>query len=153
MTTSPVDPTTYLGQSLAVGRFFRAVDLRDWATVTALLADEIATDYVSLFGGEPEVVTREELVGRWQALLPGFDATQHFLGQLLPTRPGVLEGNVRGFHHLGEQTWMAAGWYVLGVVDAGDGEPVRVSAITLLAAYETGDRALTEEAARRAASV
>jgi hypothetical protein len=114
MTTSPVDPTTYLGQSLAVGRFFRAVDLRDWATVTALLADEIATDYVSLFGGEPEVVTREELVGRWQALLPGFDATQHCLGQLLPTRPGVLEGNVRGFHHLGEQTWMAAGWYVLG---------------------------------------
>ena len=84
----------------AVGRFFRAVDTRDWGTVVALLADAVATDYTSVFGGEPETVDGAELATRWRALLPGFDATQHFLGPLLPAGENTVECNVRGHHAL-----------------------------------------------------
>lgn len=129
----------------AVARFFRAVDRRDWAAVRAGLADEVATDYSSLFGTDPEQVAGDDLVAQWQGMLPGFDSTQHFLGPLVAGDDGTLECNVRGYHHLGEETWMVAGWYVLTV--AGDG---RLAGITLHASYETGDRGLVEKASARA---
>ncbi len=60
----------------------------------------LATDYTSVFGGEPETVDGPELATRWRALLPGFDATQHFLGPLLPAGENTVECNVRGHHAL-----------------------------------------------------
>ena len=66
----------------------------------------------------------DELVARWRALLPGFDATQHLLGPLAaagsrrPTRSGC-ECNVRGYHRLGGAAWMVAGRYESGVADPG----------------------------------
>ena len=64
----------------AVVRFFHAVDRRDWAAVRAGLGDEVATDYSSLVGSDPEQLSGDDLVAQWQGMLPGFDATQHFLG-------------------------------------------------------------------------
>ncbi|MCA2216564.1 nuclear transport factor 2 family protein [Jidongwangia harbinensis] len=131
----------------SIVRFFRAVDTRDWATVRALLADEVVLDYVSLFGGEVETVAADEVVERWRALLPGFDATQHFLG--VPAElDGTVQANVRGYHVLGDEVWMVAGWYRL-TLTAGD--PARVAGIVLTAAYETGDRELVARARERAA--
>ena len=45
-------------------------------------------------------------------MLPGFDATQHFIGPLIETADDRYECNVRGYHHLDDETWMVAGWYV-----------------------------------------
>lgn len=137
---------------LAVGRFFRAVDTRDWHTVGALLADRVGLDYTSVFGGETETVTNSELITRWRGLLPGFDATQHFLAQLLPTAEGTVECNVRAYHYLDDEAWMLAGWYLL-TLQAGTGdEPVRIGGITLTQSYETGSRDLLRAAQERAAS-
>ena len=129
----------------AVVRFFHAVDRRDWAAVRAGLGDEVATDYSSLFGADPEQVSGDDLVAQWQGMLPGFDATQHVLGALVAGAGGTLECNVRGYHHLDGETWMVAGWYVLTI--ASDG---RLAGITLHTAYETGDRGLVEKARARA---
>lgn len=133
---------------LAVGRFFRAVDTRDWDTVARLLADEVDLDYTSVFGGEPERVAGPELVARWRGLLPGFDATQHFVAPLLATAEDVLEGNVRGYHHLDGDTWMVAGWYRITLSATPGGG--RIAGITLTEAYETGSRDLVERAQQRA---
>lgn len=104
-----------------------------------------------MFGGEPETVDGAELATRWRALLPGFDATQHFLGPLLPAGENTVACNVRGHHALGGEVWMVAGWYVLTVERASGPEPVRISGITLTASYETGPRELVERAQRLAA--
>lgn len=131
-------------------RFFRAIDTRDWPTVRALLADRVVMDYVSLFGGEVEEVPADEVITRWRALLPGFDATQHVVGPLIDLDgDGVLQGNVRGHHVLGDEVWMAAGWYRI-TLEPGGG-PVRVAGITLTASYETGPRSLVDRARERAA--
>lgn len=127
----------------AVVAFFHAVDDRDWTALRAGFGDELDIDYSSLFGGGPEHLTAGALIERWQGLLPGFDATQHFLGPLLVTGDRV-ECNVRAYHHLGGRTWMVAGRYTLAL----DG--TRISGIVLHTKYEDGDRALTEEAAKRA---
>jgi SnoaL-like domain len=138
-------------QDVALGRtiplFFRAVDRRDWAAVAGGLADEVTVDYTSVFGGVVETLPGHGLVARWQGMLPGFDATQHFLGPPVATDPGVVECNVRGYHHLEGEVWMVAGWYRL-VMQDGD----RIGGITLTTTYETGDRALVEKARARAAS-
>ncbi|PZS32931.1 MAG: hypothetical protein DLM58_08950 [Pseudonocardiales bacterium] len=138
------------GVSLAIHRFFRAVDARDWDTASQLLADQVSIDYTSVFGGEPERVAGGEIVQRWRDLLPGFDATQHFLGPLLGTGEGVVECNVRGFHHLDGGTWMVAGWYTLTLAE--DDGRVRIAGIDLAESYETGSRDLVERARQRAGS-
>ena len=130
----------------AVAAFFHDVDRQDWAALRAGLADQVAVDYTSLFGGEPERVTADALVGRWRGLLPGFDATQHLLGPVVTSGddPVTAECNVRAYHRLDGRTWMVAGRYTL-LVDGG-----RVAGIVLHTLYQEGDMSLTERAAARA---
>jgi hypothetical protein len=132
-----------------VVRLLHDVDRRDWAAIRAGLADVVRCDYTSLFGGEVEELPADELVARWQGLLPGFDATQHLLGPLVPAADppadGVwLECNVRGYHRLGDREWLVAGRYRIRV-DGG----TAVSGITLDTSYQSGDTGLPEEASRR----
>jgi len=130
-----------------VHRFFRAVDTRDWDQVLAAMTEHPRLDYTSLFGGEPEDLASSEVIERWRGLLPGFDATMHLLGPLVH-EGDTVECNVRGYHHLGNDTWMVAGWYTLLLVD-GDEGPV-IAGIRLLVSYETGSRDLVDRAQERA---
>ena len=132
----------------SIVRFFRAIETRDWDTVRELLADEVTLDYVSVFGGEVETVAADGVIDRWRALLPGFDATQHFLGALAEI-DGTVQGAVRGYHVVGDEIWMLAGWYRL-TLDAAD--PPRIAGIVLTASHETGSRELVTRAQKRAAS-
>jgi SnoaL-like domain len=114
-------------------RFFHAVDDRDWAAVRAGLADEVDTDYTSLFGGEPERVPADALVEQWRGFLPRFDGTQHLLGPIVITGD-VAECNVRGYHRHDGGTWMVAGRYRLALSWS------RLAGIVLRTAYEEGER-------------
>ena len=71
----------------AVVALFHAIDDLDWAAVMASLTGEVAIDYTSLWGGQPDRLDAEQLVSAWRELLPGFDATQHLLGPILATPP------------------------------------------------------------------
>lgn len=148
MTTSPTTgPTTATD---AVVAFFLAVDRRDWATVRAGLADQLRTDYTALSGGEPEELSAETLLDRWQALLPGFDVTQHHLGPLGRLSPTGWGCAVRGHHRIGDREWMVAGSYDLELERAAD--TWQITAITLHVSYVTGDTDLPAEATARAAA-
>ncbi len=137
-----------IDHNLMIHRFFRAVDAREWDTVGGCFADQVRLDYTSLFDGEPETLTPEEILGRWQGLLPGFEATMHFLGPLVEDGDTV-ECNVRGYHHLEGQTWMVAGWYTLTVIER-DERPL-IAGITLASSYEEGSRDLVARAQENAA--
>ncbi|MFD1052334.1 nuclear transport factor 2 family protein, partial [Kibdelosporangium lantanae] len=121
--------------------FFRAVDTRDWDTVAATLADQVTLDYTSLFGGEVETLTPDEITGRWRGLLPGFDATMHMLGPLVDDGDTV-RCNVRAYHHIDGRTWMVAGWYTLHIVQSATG--ARIAGIRIESSYEEGGRDLVE---------
>lgn len=131
----------------AIHLFFRAVDTRDWDAVADALADRVTLDYTSLFGGESETLTPEEITGRWRGLLPGFDATMHLLGPLVGDGDTV-QCNVRAYHHLEGKTWIVAGWYTLDVVETAAG--VRIAGIKIESSYEEGSRDLVEQAQQRA---
>jgi hypothetical protein len=134
------------------------VDTLDWDTVRTCFAAEIATDYTSLWGGEPEKLTPDELLASWVPFATGFDATQHLTGPIAVVRAddraatGVT--TVRAYHHIAagagdEQsgTWMVSAHYEIGLDRAPDGW--KISAITLNLAYEDGDRALVDVARAR----
>lgn len=131
-----------------------AVDRLDWAGVRAAFADELALDYTSLSGGEPERLAAEELVGRWQALLPGFDTTQHLLGPVLERAAGDaeahLEAHVRAYHRVDSTVWMVAGNYVATAARSGDAW--RITALTLETYYQEGDLDLPATATERAST-
>lgn len=138
----------------AVVVFFLDVDRRDWAALRTAMADVLDVDYTSLSGGGPERLAADELLARWQALLPGFDATQHHLGPLATVAADAdrvaMECTVRGHHRIDHREWMVAGRYRLGVRRSADGW--RIEAIALHVSFIDGDDGLPAEATARAAA-
>jgi hypothetical protein len=78
-------------------RMLHAIDALDWPAVRAAFAEQVRVDYTSLSGGEPETLPADDLVARWQGLLPGFDATQHMTGPVVLTDD---DGDVRADTHV-----------------------------------------------------
>lgn len=106
--------------SAALTRMLFAIDQLEWTGVRAELAETVETDYTSLFGGTAERLAADELVRRWQSLLPGFDATQHMTGPIIVTsrndNTAIAETHVRGYHYIESESpsvWMVAGHYVM----------------------------------------
>lgn len=63
-----------------IGALAVHVDARRWDAVLELFAPHVRVDYSSLFGGEPQSMAREQLIGYWRQLLPGFTRTTHVVG-------------------------------------------------------------------------
>ena len=128
--------------STALVDLVHAVDRLDWDGVRAAFADKLVLDYTSLFGGEAEELAADELVERWQALLPGFEATQHLLGPVLGTDAGC-EAHVRAEHRIGSDVWLVAGHYVAELTDG------RISSLTLQTFFQDGVLDLPAKATER----
>ncbi|TJU86776.1 MAG: nuclear transport factor 2 family protein [Mesorhizobium sp.] len=119
-------------------------DLREWDRVKSYFTTRVTTDYTSLFGGEVA------LIAQWQGLLPGFDATQHLITNIVVEGAGndaVARSHVRGSHWIGARFWMVGASYLHRLVRTPEGW--RVSAISIHRLYEEGDRAVLAAAADR----
>ncbi|MBW4519435.1 MAG: nuclear transport factor 2 family protein [Scytolyngbya sp. HA4215-MV1] len=72
-----------------VNRIAILSDLRDWATVRQCFTDQVALDYTSLTGGQPETIAADALVQRWKSAFEStFKTTQHLLGSHAVTIQG-----------------------------------------------------------------
>jgi SnoaL-like domain len=164
---SPDAHSSKLGPGDVFTSMLHAIDILDWDAFHGLFAPRVALDYTSLWGGEPETSSVEDLVAAWQQLAHGFDATQHLTGPVVVTPVADDEHRARGqttvraYHQIlietatgssasGGGVWMVAGEYDVGFVRAADGW--RIDAITLRRAYEDGDRGLVDVARRRTAT-
>lgn len=116
-------------------RMLWSVDLRQWEALPALLAEKVALDYTSLFGGEPAVRTRAQIIADWTAGLGHLRATQHMIGNqvaevngdaaqvtahfqathLLPNPQGGATWTLGGRYRF-DLTRTPAGWRIAGVV-------------------------------------
>jgi hypothetical protein len=114
-----VEPSDVQTIQSIVTQVLHAIDMRRWAALPPLFADEVTTDYTSLFGGDVQRQPRKQLIDGWQHLLSSLDATQHLLGPIdvrVRDTHAVAECHVRGYHVLEEATggreWMVAGHYI-----------------------------------------
>ncbi|MER8699716.1 MULTISPECIES: nuclear transport factor 2 family protein [unclassified Mesorhizobium] len=72
----------------------------------------VTTDYTSLFGGEAATSGSDALIAQWQGLLPGFDATQHLITNIIVEGAGndaVARSHVRAAHWIGARFWTVGG--------------------------------------------
>jgi hypothetical protein len=126
------------------------VDVRDWISIKRCFAPRVTVDYSSLWGGEAEEMTSDQLVGQWKSLVPGFDATRHALENVSVSIDGdkaTGTAAITATHLIDGDAWIIAGDYRYSFVrTAGDWH---IDTLTLLCKSERGDRALTETAKRR----
>ena len=127
------------------------VDRGDFAALAGILADDVALDYTSLWGGAPTSLARDEVLAAWSGLLPGFDATRHVFGdyEIQHVADGaVVSGAGIATQWLNGETWTVAGDYVWRLTQ--DGIDGRVSGIALHLVDEAGSRDLVTQAMERA---
>jgi len=101
-----------------VTRVAHGIDERRWEQLRAQFADDVQTDYTSLFGGAPQDQRADDLIDAWRNLL-GAIVTQHLLGPVEVELSGDVaraECHVRAYHVKkgapGGDEWMLAGHYV-----------------------------------------
>jgi hypothetical protein len=126
-----------------ITRLLHAIDRLDWAVVRETFADKIATDYTSLWGGEPEQIAAEELIARWQDFTATLAATQHQTGPIVMS-DGRAETHVTAHHWLPDgDRWTVYGHYIARIVDG------RIAELTLETFYAGGHEGLPSISARR----
>lgn len=140
-----------------VARVANTIDTRRWTELRALFADEVTTDYTSLFGGDVQRQSGDALIAAWRQMLSPLDATQHLTGAIDVQRRGsvaVAECNVRGYHvsarAAGGSEWMVAGQWIIEMTESGGPESAErwlVTSMTLRTFYQTGNRDLLAQAA------
>jgi hypothetical protein len=121
-------------------RVVHEIDAKRWAAVRDLFADEVDTDYTSLFGGTPQRQKADELVGGWRTML-GSVSTQHLLGPLEVTISGddvTARCHVQASHRRQDEEWIVLGHYEFGLSSTGGGW--RIDRLKLTTFYERGSR-------------
>ena len=121
-----------------------ALDARNFTTVRASFADEVRTDYTSLWGGEAATVSGDDLIAGFRGIIPGFDATQHLTGPIVAV-DGRLETHVIAHHWLDGETWVVHGHYLITVADT------KITGLTLVLHQQSGNLGLPARARARAA--
>lgn len=128
------------------------IDGRQWRELRELFADDIETDYTSLFGGEVQKQRADDLMEGWRALLTPV-VTQHLLGPIhieITGASAIASCHVRGYHRArnappGGDEWIVAGHYVIELEKADRSWKIR--RMKLETFYQTGNTKLLEEVA------
>jgi len=68
-----------------VNRLFIGTDNRDWPAVKECFADRVLFDMTSMAGGEPAVMTPQQITDGWEQGLHGLAAIHHQAGNFLVT--------------------------------------------------------------------
>jgi hypothetical protein len=134
------------------------VDGRHWDDLLSLFAPHVSIDYTSLFGGEAQSMAREDLIGGWRKLLPGFTRTCHVIGTPAISVAGETAraaASVVAWHFVkepelaGRDVWLVGGCYEMDLQRI-DGS-WRITALTLARAWAEGNLDLPKIAGERAA--
>ncbi|MFI9555112.1 nuclear transport factor 2 family protein [Nonomuraea endophytica] len=127
-------------------------DQREWDRLAEVFADSVTLDYTSLNGGEPAVLTPEQIVGAWSGLLGAFDATQHLVTNHLVTvddDTAVCTASFQATHRLanpyGSPLWTLGGTYRFDLVRSGGAW--KISGVVMTATWADGNKDLLALAA------
>ena len=126
------------------------VDRRDWSALKALFTATVDVDYSSLFGGSPERIHRDALVGTWEAFLPRFTSTEHLIGIPSIQSAGSLaqvRAPVVAFHFIedglkkpegraGAKKWVVGAHYDIACEKTSDGW--KIASLKLDAIWQEG---------------
>ena len=142
-TVAAAEPTLHVEIVKTITSIAAGADRHDWGRVRSAMADEITTDYTSLFGGEPVTQPADALVKSWAGFLPGFDSTHHMVTNHTVTSAAAgtatAEADFTATHRIGDALWVLGGRYSYRLSKSDSGWIV--TSLSMHALWETGDRA------------
>jgi hypothetical protein len=126
------------------------IDAKRWSELRTLYAEDVRTDYTSLFGGAPQQQSGEALIAGWRGALEKV-RTQHPLGPIAVDLDGAgatAHCHVRALHHApgapGGELWEVLGHYVFSLEQGVSGW--KITAMKLETLLQTGNSKLLAEA-------
>ena len=136
----------------AITSISAGADRHEWERVRSVMADEITTDYSGLWGGEPVTQQADELISTWSGFLPGFEVTQHLVtGHTIKFKSdndAIVQADFQATHRIDKEFWVLGGRYEYTFIKKN--KKWRVTSMTMIPTWETGDRGLTAKAGQRA---
>ena len=140
-----------------VNGIFINCDERHWDGVKAGFADSVVLDYTSMAGGQPTILTPQQLVDAWRTILPGFEHTHHQIGNYVVEDKGdtaTLFCYGTATHYLpndtGQHVWTVIGTYDFHLTRQDTGW--KVDAMTFHFKYQDGNLGLPDMARERLAT-
>lgn len=125
-------------------RYATGLDSRDWALFRSCFADEIETDFTSVFGGAPRKTTGDKWTEAARRTIVGLAATQHMITNHVITVDGdtaICVAYVQARHFLpndtGGSTQTMFGYYTNRFIRTRDGWKIRGCKLTLW--WQTGN--------------
>ncbi|MCO6004066.1 nuclear transport factor 2 family protein [Actinoallomurus purpureus] len=115
------------------------LDHCDWEPLLELFTDDVSLDYSSLNGGEPQIVSRKDMVEKWRGNREGLTATQHLVSNQLVSvdgNTGTATAMFQATHLLpnpyGAPTWTLGGEYRYGLIRTEGGWRINALAMTII---------------------
>jgi len=136
-------------------RFARSIDSRDWASYRSQFSSPVEIDYRSLLGGEVLNPSAAEWADRAGESFEGFEATQHFVSNLISSVDGdhgACEAYVCA-EHFARADGSLTSWSMGGVYRARLSRREStwsIDALRLEILWSRGEEAIFELAARNA---
>ena len=93
---------------------FEGADDRNWTRVKNAMAEKVLLDYSSMTGGEPALLSADDIVKAWANFLPGFDKTKHNLSNFKISTSGksaTVTFDGKADHFMNDQVWTVEGDY------------------------------------------
>lgn len=126
MTTETADIRNRLAVEDAVVRMFVATDERDWATLHDCFSNPFTLDMTSMVGGDPAVLSPQQVASAWSDGFKPLDAVHHQIGNMRTTlNDGSAQVRCHGvaLHHRkaaqGIKSRIFVGTYELQLAQAG----------------------------------
>lgn len=126
---------------------FQGADERNWTRVQNAMAEKVLLDYTSMTGGNPAVLSPQEITNAWANFLPGFDKTKHNLTNFKITTDDKLRAvtfDGKADHFISDKIWTVEGDYY---VEANSDN--RISLLRFNFKSQSGDTELPSKATER----
>ncbi len=131
-------------------------DLRDWKACRNCFTDQVDVDYTSLIGGQPAMVSADDLIESWSQQLSGLKTTQHMITNHAVTLNGDTATCISQFQaqHLlpndtGGPLWTLGGIYHHELMHTNNGW--KVCKMKMTATWAEGNQQIMTLAANRGA--
>ena len=135
-------------------RYALGVDTRDWKLFRSCFTDDVEADFTSIWPGLV-VKGADEWVARAEALIEGFDATQHIITNHTHDIRGDQAHCTSYLHaqhvcknHLGDDENVIAGYYTYDMVRTDEGWKIKKYSLTVT--WATGNGGVWKIAGERA---
>ncbi|SFC24718.1 hypothetical protein SAMN05421780_1048 [Flexibacter flexilis DSM 6793] len=89
---------------------FEGADERNWQKASNAMANKVLLDYTSMTGGEPALLTPQEITAAWANFLPGFDKTHHQLSNF-QQQANTVTFDGKADHYINDSVWTVIGNY------------------------------------------